>query len=126
MMAAMKPSGRRIAVAAVIAAVGLLAAGLLWFGLPLGSTLGERFTGGEPVTVELDDGPLWDSPDDAVDRDQLLTNVLYWLTGTAGSSARIYYERAHSAYWGAPPGVSSTPTALAVFPRENFLALRAT
>jgi len=30
-------------------------------------------------------------PDEAVDRDQLLTNVmLYWLTGTAGSSARLY------------------------------------
>ncbi len=29
--------------------------------------------------------------------DRLLTNVmLYWLTGTAGSSAEIYYERAHS------------------------------
>ena len=42
--------------------MGLLAAGLLWFGLPLGSTLGERFTGGEPVTVELDDGPLLGQP----------------------------------------------------------------
>ena len=39
-----------------------------------------------------------DRPEDAVDRDHLLTNVmLYWLTGTAGSSARIYYERAHAA-----------------------------
>ena len=34
-----------------------------------------------------------DVPEDAVDRDQLLTNVmLYWLTGTADSSARLYYE----------------------------------
>lgn len=66
-----------------------------------------------------------DSPEDAVDRDQLLTDVmLYWLTGTAGSSGRIYYERAHSPYWGAPPETSTTPTALAVFPRENFIALR--
>jgi pimeloyl-ACP methyl ester carboxylesterase len=40
-----------------------------------------------------------DRPEDAVDRDQLLTNVmLYWLTGTAGSSARLYYERAHASY----------------------------
>jgi hypothetical protein len=32
-----------------------------------------------------------------VDRDQLLTSVmLYWLTRTAGSSARIYYERSHA------------------------------
>ncbi|MEU0806297.1 epoxide hydrolase family protein [Streptomyces sp. NPDC005970] len=66
-----------------------------------------------------------DSPEDAVDRDQLLTDVmLYWLTGTAGSSGRIYYERAHSPYWGAPPEPSTTPTALAVFPRENFIQLR--
>jgi epoxide hydrolase len=62
---------------------------------------------------------------DAVDRDQLLTNVmLYWLSRTAGSSARIYYERAHADYWGAPPEPSAAPTALAVFPQENFIPLR--
>ncbi|TLS45231.1 epoxide hydrolase [Streptomyces montanus] len=66
-----------------------------------------------------------DRPEDAVDRDRLLTNVmLYWLTGTAGSSARIYYERAHADGWGAAPEPSSTPTALAVFPRENFIPVR--
>jgi epoxide hydrolase len=66
-----------------------------------------------------------DRPEDAVDRDQLLTNVmLYWLTGTAGSSARIYFERAHAAYWGTPPEPSTAPTALAVFPRDNFIPLR--
>jgi epoxide hydrolase len=63
--------------------------------------------------------------EDVVDRDQLLTNVmLYWLTGTAGSSARIYYERAHARYWGTPPEPSATPTALAAFPQENFIPLR--
>jgi microsomal epoxide hydrolase len=57
-------------------------------------------------------------PDEAVDRDQLLTNVtLYWLTGTAGSSARLYYETARSRAWG-PPAVSGVPTGVAVFPRE--------
>ncbi|MFD8915773.1 epoxide hydrolase family protein [Streptomyces sp. NPDC059575] len=66
-----------------------------------------------------------DRPEDAVDRDHLLTNVmLYWLTGTAGSSARLYYERAHADYWGAPPEPSETPTAVALFPRENFIVLR--
>ncbi|WRZ94933.1 epoxide hydrolase [Streptomyces sp. NBC_01007] len=66
-----------------------------------------------------------DRPEDAVDRDLLLTNVmLYWLTGTAGSSARVYYERAHADYWGTPPEPSTAPTALAVFPEENFVALR--
>jgi epoxide hydrolase len=64
-------------------------------------------------------------PEDAVDRDLLLTNVmLYWLTGTAGSSARIYYERAHADYWGRPPEPSAAPTALAAFPEENFVVLR--
>ncbi|MET7620950.1 epoxide hydrolase family protein [Streptomyces sp. NPDC005408] len=64
-----------------------------------------------------------DRPEDAVDRDQLLTNVmLYWLTGTAGSAARIYYERAHSDCTGPEP--STAPTALAVFPHDNFVPLR--
>jgi pimeloyl-ACP methyl ester carboxylesterase len=49
--------------------------------------------------------------------------MLYWITGTAGSSARIYYERAH-AYQGAPPEPSGVPTAMAVFPHENFIPLR--
>ena len=32
-----------------------------------------------------------------LDRDFVLTNVmLYWLTGTAGSAARLYYENAHA------------------------------
>jgi microsomal epoxide hydrolase len=57
-------------------------------------------------------------PDEAVDRDLLLTNVtVYWLTGTAGSSARLYYEAAHSGSWG-PPAASTVPTGVAVFPRE--------
>jgi pimeloyl-ACP methyl ester carboxylesterase len=49
-----------------------------------------------------------------VDRDHLLTNVmLYWLTGTAGSSARLYYENMHGAAWGKQP--SPTPVGVAVF-----------
>jgi epoxide hydrolase len=53
-------------------------------------------------------------PEDAVDRDRLLTNVmLYWLTGTAASSARLYYENMHSASWGQRPG--TVPTGVAVF-----------
>ncbi|MCF2530756.1 epoxide hydrolase family protein [Yinghuangia soli] len=66
-----------------------------------------------------------DRPEDAVDRDHMLTNVmLYWLTGTAGSSARIYYERAHADYWGQPPEPSTAPTALAAFAHDNFIPLR--
>jgi len=57
-------------------------------------------------------------PDEAVDRDQLLTNVtLYWLTGTAGSSARLYYETAR-ARGARPTARSVVPTGVAVFPRE--------
>lgn len=55
-------------------------------------------------------------PEDAVDRDQMLTNVMfYWLTGTAGSSARIYYEVRRGR---TKPEPSSTPTGVAVFPKE--------
>ncbi|MFD3543550.1 epoxide hydrolase family protein [Streptomyces sp. NPDC058662] len=67
----------------------------------------------------------WSDPATPVDRDQLLTNVtLYWLTGTAGSAARLYYERAHADYHAAPPPASTTPTALADFPHDNFIPLR--
>jgi pimeloyl-ACP methyl ester carboxylesterase len=42
-------------------------------------------------------------PEDAVDLDQLLTNVsIYWFTGTGASAARFLYETAHSTEWGAP------------------------
>jgi epoxide hydrolase len=55
-------------------------------------------------------------PEDAIDRDRLLTNVmLYWLTGTAGSSGRLYYEDAHSGYWPQPSGVA---TGVAVFAED--------
>ncbi|MEU0027277.1 epoxide hydrolase family protein [Streptomyces sp. NPDC006335] len=66
-------------------------------------------------------------PEEAVDRDRLLTNVmLYWLTGTAGSAARIYYERAHATGGRAarPTEPSTAPTALAVFPAEIQVPLR--
>ena len=57
-------------------------------------------------------------PEDAVDRDLLLTNVmLYWLTGTAGSSANSYYETAHAGAWGASER-STVPTGVAVFPMD--------
>jgi epoxide hydrolase len=57
-------------------------------------------------------------PEDSVDRDHMLTNVmLYWLTATAGSSARIYYEGAHAGGWGAPER-STVPTGVAVFAED--------
>ena len=42
-------------------------------------------------------------PEDAVDLDQLLTNVsVYWFTGTGASAANFLYESGHSTEWGAP------------------------
>jgi pimeloyl-ACP methyl ester carboxylesterase len=61
-------------------------------------------------------------PEDAVERDQLLTNVsIYWLTGTGGSSAHIYAEADDA--WGEPVRCN-VPTGVAVFPRDNFLTVR--
>jgi epoxide hydrolase len=40
--------------------------------------------------------PAAELPEDAIDLDRLLTNVtLNWFTGTAGSSANLYYETRH-------------------------------
>lgn len=65
----------------------------------------------------------WADPASRIDRDVLLTNVmLYWVTATAGSSARIYYERAHSEVLADGPSVA--PTALASFVHDNFIPLR--
>ncbi len=53
-------------------------------------------------------------PEEAVDRDQLLTNIsLYWFTRTGASAANFIYEASHStAPWAAE---SSTPTGFAAF-----------
>lgn len=51
--------------------------------------------------------------------DELLTNVMiYWVTNTIGSSARIYYENAHSL---PPMGSIKVPTGLAIFPADILL-----
>ena len=55
-------------------------------------------------------------PEDAISRDEILTDVsLYWFTGTAGSAANIYYESMHSSDWPVPSGV---PTGVAVFAED--------
>ena len=73
------------------------------------------------------------APEDAVDRDLMLTDVmLYWLTGTAGSSSRLYYELRHWSQNDRPdprvnwntPVASPVPTGVAVFPREVMRPLR--
>lgn len=53
-----------------------------------------------------------------------LTNFLiYWLTGTAASSIRLYYENAHDPGAWAPKANSGVPTAVAVF-QDGDIAIR--
>jgi pimeloyl-ACP methyl ester carboxylesterase len=53
---------------------------------------------------------------EAVDRDSFLTNFLiYWFTGTAASSIRLYYENAHDPSAWAPKANSGVPTGVAAF-----------
>ncbi len=57
------------------------------------------------------------------DRDRFCTNLmLYWLTNTAGSAARIYYERQHSDHGFATD--VSVPMAGAIFPEEIYRSSR--
>ncbi|KAA2267100.1 epoxide hydrolase [Solihabitans fulvus] len=54
-------------------------------------------------------------PEDAVDRDHILTTVsLYWFTGTAGSAAHLYYENAHDVNGWGPKDPGTVPTGVAV------------
>ena len=62
-------------------------------------------------------------PTSALSRDQMLDNItLYWLTATAASSARLYWESG----WARPSGQArmgaartiDTPTGISIFPRE--------
>ncbi|BBX43080.1 epoxide hydrolase family protein [Mycobacterium simiae] len=55
-------------------------------------------------------------PENAVSRDELLDNVMvYWVTNTAASSARMYWESFH--VWGGG-GRVEVPTGVAAFPGE--------
>jgi epoxide hydrolase len=61
--------------------------------------------------------PSENLPEQAIDRDLMLTDVmLYWLTKTAGSSAQTYFENMHASNWGQQPG--TTPTGVAVFAED--------
>lgn len=60
-----------------------------------------------------------DTPD-AVAQDKFLTNVLvYWFTGTAASSIRLYYENAHDPEAWSPKANSGVPTGVAVYARDE-------
>ncbi len=55
-------------------------------------------------------------------KDELLTNImLYWVTQSGASSARIYYENQRAK---PPQGRVQVPTACAVFPKEISIAPR--
>jgi pimeloyl-ACP methyl ester carboxylesterase len=93
----------------------------------------EQSTKPQTVGVALNDSPAgllawivekfraWSDcdghPENVFARDQLLTNVmLYWVTGTAASSARLYWEHQHG---GEPaPGFVAVPTGVARYPKE--------
>jgi pimeloyl-ACP methyl ester carboxylesterase len=66
----------------------------------------------------------WGDYADYLDVDTFLTHVsIYWFTRTAGSSARHYFEDAHSGA-GYRDEPNLTPTAVAVFP-QDFRTIRA-
>ena len=55
-------------------------------------------------------------PEGAIARDEILADVsVYWFTGTAGSTANLYYESMHSGDWPTP---SPVPTGVAVFAED--------
>jgi pimeloyl-ACP methyl ester carboxylesterase len=65
----------------------------------------------------------WADPSIEIDRDRLLTDVsIYWFTGTAGSSARLYFE---SAQGRGVPNPLPVPLGVAVFPHDILLPVRA-
>jgi pimeloyl-ACP methyl ester carboxylesterase len=68
-----------------------------------------------------------EQPSGGLTPDHILDNItLYWLTGTATSAARMYWESARSAAAAAghPPPEVSLPVAFTVFPGEIFRAPR--
>jgi pimeloyl-ACP methyl ester carboxylesterase len=63
----------------------------------------------------------WGDTVDFIDRNRFLTNtMIYWLTNTAASSARLCKEDA--AFWDIK-NVSTTPMGVAVYPND-FLSIR--
>ncbi|MEV6100383.1 epoxide hydrolase [Nocardia sp. NPDC051981] len=80
------------------------------------------------LAFALSDSPLgllgWNSQlfPESLDAEFVIGNVAtYWLTGTAGSSIRFYYEDAHATEQ--PTGPTTVPTALAMF-AGDFQSIR--
>jgi pimeloyl-ACP methyl ester carboxylesterase len=92
----------------------------------------------QTLGIALDDSPAgllawivqrfrdWSDCDGVVERsfsrDQLLTNVmLYWMTRSFTSSARLYWETMHSGVLREPLQHVDVPTGIARFPKEEIL-----
>ncbi len=95
----------------------------------------EQGTKPQTVGVSLNDSPAgllawivekfraWSDcdghPENCFTRDQLITNVmLYWVTQTATSSARLYWERNHGDALAEPMPFIALPTGVARYPKE--------
>jgi hypothetical protein len=58
-------------------------------------------------------------PENALGRDELLDNVmLYWLTASGASSARLYWESFGKGFGGDRKRVVTLPTGCSIFPKE--------
>jgi epoxide hydrolase len=82
----------------------------------------------QTLAFALSDSPVgllgWNAQlfGDNLDADFVIGNVaIYWLTGTAGSSIRFYYEDAHATRQQTDP--TTAPTALAMF-KGDFQSIR--
>jgi epoxide hydrolase len=75
----------------------------------------EKFKEWTDATAEL--------PENAVDRDQLLTNIsVYWFTCSGASAARFIYEGAHTGPdWTSAPTTAPAPQGLAQFGGDDLL-----
>jgi hypothetical protein len=60
----------------------------------------------------------WADPASVLSKDEILDNImLYWLTDTAASSARIYWENSGNVF---AAGEVDARAAVSIFPHENF------
>jgi pimeloyl-ACP methyl ester carboxylesterase len=60
-------------------------------------------------------------PENALSRDDMLDNIMvYWLTGSAASSARLYWE----SFGSFAAGEINVPAGCSIFPREIFVCSR--
>jgi pimeloyl-ACP methyl ester carboxylesterase len=95
----------------------------------------EQSTKPQTVGVALNDSPAgllawivekfctWSDcdghPENIFTRDHLLTNVMvYWVTGTSASSARLYWEHQHRTSGARAPEYVEVPTGVARYPKE--------